>query len=152
MSGDMFLKLDGIDGESQKDGHKDEIEIETFSWGESNPTSFVHGGGGGVGKVQIQDVHFTKTMDKASPKLYQVCASGKHIPKALVTIRKAGEHPVDFLKITLSDVMVSSVSLQDHSAGGALANESISLAYAKIEGEYKPQKADGTLGEAVGGP
>ena len=63
MSGDIFLKLTGADGESEKDGHKNEIEVESVSWGGSNPTSFAHGGGGGVGKVQVQDVHFTKSID-----------------------------------------------------------------------------------------
>ena len=148
MSGDIFLKLDGVQGESIKEGHKNEIDVETFSWGESNPTSFA-AGAGGVGKVQIQDVHFTKTIDKASPNLYQVCASGKHIPKAVFTFRKAGDKPQEYLKITLSDVMVSSISLQDHFQGGALAQESVSLAYEKITIGYKPQKADGSLDAEV---
>ena len=149
MSGDIFLKLDGVKGESQKDGHKDEMEVETFSWGESNPTSFAQGGGGGVGKVSIQDVHFTKAIDKASVNLYQFCANGKHIKDAVFTFRKAGETPQDYLKVTLNDVMVSSVSLQDHSGGAQLANDSVSLAYAKVKMEYAAQSAKGDVGGSL---
>jgi type VI secretion system secreted protein Hcp len=148
MSGDIFLKLTGADGESEKDDHKGEIEVESVSWGGSNPTSFAHGGGGGVGKVQLQDVHFTKAIDKSSPTLYNFCCNGKHIDKAVFVCRKAGEKPQDYLKITLSDVMVASFTLGD-SHGASLPHESISLSYAKLEGEYKPQTKDGGLGGAV---
>jgi type VI secretion system secreted protein Hcp len=149
MSGDIFLKLDGIEGESEDEKHKNEIQIETVSWGASNATSFAHGGGGGAGKVQMQDVHFTKAVDKGSPKLYQACETGEHIKSAILTFRKAGKEQQEYLKVTLSDVIISSYSFQDHSKGGDLAHESISLAYAKIEREYKPQKADGTLGGGI---
>jgi len=149
MSGDIFLKLDGIEGESEDSKHKNEIQVETYSGGVSNPTSMGHGTGGGVGKAQHQDVHFTATVGKASPKLFLACSGGDHIPKAVFTFRKAGKDQQEYLKVTLSDVMVSSVSFQDHSAGGDLAHESVSLAFTKIEQEYKPQKADGTLGGAI---
>jgi type VI secretion system secreted protein Hcp len=149
MSGDIFLKLDGIEGESEDSKHKNEIQVETFSWGVSNATSFSQGGGGGVGKSQHQDVHFTKKMDKSSPKLFLACSVGEHIPKAVFTFRKAGKEQQEYHKLTLSDVIVSSYSGQDHSAGSDLAHESISLAFAKIEKEYKPQKSDGTLGGGI---
>lgn len=149
MSGDIFLKLDGIEGESEDSKHKNEIQVETFSGGVSNATSFAAGGGGGVGKSQHQDVHFTKHVDKASPKLFLACANGEHIKSAVFTFRKAGKEQQEHYKITLSDVMVSSISDQDHSAGGDLGHESVSLAYGKIEKEYKPQKSDGTLGGGI---
>jgi type VI secretion system secreted protein Hcp len=149
MAGDIFLKLDGIEGESEDSKHKNEIQVETYSWSVSNATSFAHGGGGGVGKAQHADVHFTKKVDKSSPKLALACASGEHIKSAVFTFRKAGKDQQEHHKVTLSDVMVSSVSHQDHSAGGDLAHESVSLAYGKIETEYKPQKSDGTLGGGI---
>jgi type VI secretion system secreted protein Hcp len=148
MSGDIFLKLTGADGESIKDGHKNEIEVESVSWGGSNPTSFAHGGGGGVGKVQLQDVHLTKATDKSSPKLFNFCCNGKHVDKAVFTFRKAGEKPQDYLKLTLTDVMVASFTLGD-SHGGSLPHESISLSYAKVEGQYSPQKQDGSLDAGI---
>jgi len=146
MSGDIFLKLDGIEGESEDSKHKNEIMLETFSWGVSNATSFSHGGGGGVGKVQMQDIHFTKTTDKSSTKLFMACANGEHIKTATLTFRKAGKEQQEYMKIKLSDVMVSSMTFQDHSAGSTLSHESVAIAYSKIEVEYSPQKADGTLG------
>ncbi len=149
MSGDIFLKLEGIEGESEDSKHKNEMQIETVSWGVSNATSFSQGGGGGVGKAHHQDVHVTRKVDKASPKLFLACSSGEHIKSAVLTFRKAGKDQQEYLKVTLSDVMISSVSFQDHAAGGDLAHESITLAYSKIEKEYKPQKPDGTLGGAI---
>jgi type VI secretion system secreted protein Hcp len=149
MSGDIFLKLDGIEGESADSKHKGEMQLETFSWGESNATSFTHGTGGGVGKVHMQDIHFTKVIDKGSPNLMLACASGKHIASGMITFRKAGEEQQEFLKIKLTDVMVASITLQDHSAGATLPHESVALSFGKIEMEYKPQKKDGQLDGAV---
>jgi len=145
MAGDIFLKLKDVDGESTKDGHDKEIEIESFSWGESNPTSFAQGGGGGVGKVSIQDVHFTKAIDKASGNLAQFCASGKHLGEALFTFRKAGDKPQVFLKVTLTDVMISSFQISDSSGGSTLPHESVSLAYGKVQFQYFAQKKDGSM-------
>jgi len=149
MAGDIFLKLKDVTGESQKDGHKDEIEVESFSWGESNPTSFAQGGGGGVGKVSIQDVHFTKAIDKATGDLAQFCASGKHLGDAVFTFRKAGDKPLDFLKVTLTDVMISSYQLSDSSGGSTLPHESLSLAYGKVQFKYFSQDAKGQAGPEV---
>jgi type VI secretion system secreted protein Hcp len=149
MAGDIFLDLEGVKGESEKKEFEKKIEVETVSWGGSNPTSFVHGGGGGVGKVHLQDVHFTKTVDASSGTLYKFCCNGKHIPKAKFTFRKAGEEARKYFELTLEDVMIASFSLQDHSGGGSLAHESISLSYAKITGKYFPQKKDGTLDAEV---
>jgi type VI secretion system secreted protein Hcp len=141
---DYFLKLDGIEGESQDDKHKKEIDVLSFSWGASNSGSMAAGGGGGTGKSSFQDFHFTKGADKASPNLFQSCASGKHIPKAVLTVRKAGEKQQEYYKITLSDVLVSSYQAGGHGGDGAVP-ESFSLNYSKIEFEYAPQKKDGTL-------
>ncbi|WP_395665429.1 Hcp family type VI secretion system effector [Methylocella sp.] len=149
MSGDIFLKLEGIEGESEDSKHKNEMQVETVSWGVSNATSFSQGGGGGVGKAHLQDIHLTKKVDKGSPKLFLACASGEHVKSATLTFRKSGKEQQEYLIVKLSDVMISSISFQDHAAGGDLAHESISLAYAKIETEYKPQKSDGTLAGGI---
>src|SRR6266699_3022978 len=106
---DMFLKIDGIEGESTDHAHKGEIELLGFSIGATQPASSGIGGGGGVGKVQLQDFHFTKHHDKASPKLFEACCTGKHTPKVTLTCRKAGGSQQEFLKWTLSEVLISSV-------------------------------------------
>ncbi|CAL1239734.1 Hcp family type VI secretion system effector [Candidatus Methylocalor cossyra] len=142
---DYFLKIDGIKGESQDDKHKDEIAIESWSWGETNTGSFSHGGGGGTGKVQMEDFRFVKRMDKASPGLFLSCASGKHIPKAELVCREAGEQPAEYLKITLSDVLISSYQAKGPGADVIRPTEEFSLNFAKIEFEYSEQKADGSV-------
>src|SRR4051794_17608184 len=87
---DAFLKIEGIDGESADSKHKGEIQLESFSWSESQTGSSTEGGGLGGGKVSMQDIHFTKKVDKSTPKLMLACASGEHIKKATLTCRKAG--------------------------------------------------------------
>jgi type VI secretion system secreted protein Hcp len=146
---DYFLKLDGIDGESQDNKHKNEIELESFSWGETNAGTMASGGGGGAGKVQMQDFHVMKSVDKASPKLMLACANGEHIKKAVLTCRKAGKEQQEYLKITFSDLLVSLFKTSGTGTANVLPMDEISLNYSKIEIEYKEQKADGTLGGAI---
>jgi type VI secretion system secreted protein Hcp len=146
---DAFLKLDGIKGESADAKHKGEIELESFSWGASQTGTAVQGGGLGAGKVAMQDFHITKKVDVASPKLMLACADGEHLKQAVVTCRKAGKDQQEFLKITLTDVLVSSYSMGGTPTGSTIPMEQISLNYAKIEKEYKEQKPDGTLGGTV---
>jgi len=145
---DYFLKIDGIEGESQDSKHKAEVEIQSFSFGATQTGSFAAGGGGGAGKVHMQDFHFTVPVNKASPKLMLACASGQHIKKAVLTVRKAGKEQQEYLKYTFSDLLVS--SYQTGGGGGdVLPVDQISLNFAKIETEYKEQKADGTLAGSV---
>ena len=103
---DFLLELDGVKGESTQ--HDGWIDIESFSWGVTNAGSFGMGGGGGAGKSTFQDIHFAKYVDKASPVLAQNCASGKHIAKAILHVRKAGENQKEYYTVTLEDVLVSS--------------------------------------------
>lgn len=145
---DMFLKIDAIDGESTDHSHKNEIELLSFNFGASQPGSAGHGGGSGIGKVQVQDFHFSKYLDKASPKLFEACATGKHTPKVVLTCRKAGGAQQEYLKITLSEVIVSSIQ-NSGSGGESLPSESVSLNFSKIEIEYKPQDEKGGLGGVV---
>ena len=105
---DYFLKIDGIPGESQDAKHKDELQVLSFSFGESQAGTMAFGSGGGAGKVQMQDFHFIMNVNKASPKLFLACATGDHIPKALLTARKAGKDQQDYLKVTFTDLLVSS--------------------------------------------
>ncbi len=88
---DLFLKLDGIPGESTDFRHKGEIVLESFSWGETNAgTHVAPTGGAAAGKVSMQDFHFTSRVSKASPLLMLSCANGQHIKTGVVTVRKAG--------------------------------------------------------------
>jgi type VI secretion system secreted protein Hcp len=138
---DYFLKLDGIEGESTDAKHKGEIEIESFSFGASNPASAATGGGGGAGRVQFQDFHFSSTISKASPSLFVKCATGAHIKEGVIVARKAGETPVEFLHIKLTDVLVSS-----YSSGGndqSLPADQFSLNFAKVVFSFTSQDPKG---------
>jgi type VI secretion system secreted protein Hcp len=146
---DFFLKIEGIDGESHDHKHKGEIDIQSWSFGASQTGTHHASGGGGAGKVAMQDLHFTSHVSKASPKLMLACADGEHIKKAVLVCRKAGKDQQEFLKITLSDVLVSSYQNGGSAHSELIPTDQFSLNYAKIEYEYKEQKADGTLGGAV---
>jgi type VI secretion system secreted protein Hcp len=146
---DYFLKIDGIDGESLQKGHEKEIEIMSFSWGESNAGSFSGNLGGGSGKVSMQDFHFTVPVNRSSPKLFLACATGEHIKSAVLVCRKAGKTQQEFLKWKFTDLLIS--SYQTGGSGGAdvVPIDQVSFNFTKIEVSYSPQKQDGSLDAAL---
>jgi type VI secretion system secreted protein Hcp len=145
MASDIFAKIGDIKGESADDKHKDEIEVLSFSWGVTNAATI--GGGGGAGRATFHDLSFTHTIDKASPRLLQACATGSHLPEATITHRKAGKGQQEFLIIKMNDIIITGVSLADSGAGGT--SENVTLAFAKIDLEYRPQNPNGTLDPGV---
>jgi type VI secretion system secreted protein Hcp len=148
MAVDMFIKIDGVKGEAHDDKHKDEIDVLAWSWGASNSGSMSTGGGGGSGKVNVQDISITKYVDKSSPLLLGRCCQGAHISTATLTVRKAGTNPLEYIKLTLSEILVSSISTGG-SGGADRLTENITLNFAKFKIEYTPQKADGSAEGAV---
>ena len=146
---DYFLKLDGIDGESQDAKHKASIDVESWSWGETQSGTHSGGGGGGAGKVSMQDFHFVMKINKASPKLMLACATGEHIKKAVLTCRKAGKEQQEFLKITMTDLLVSSFQSGGSGHADIVPTDQISLNYSQIDWEYKEQKPDGSMGGLI---
>jgi type VI secretion system secreted protein Hcp len=149
MASDYLLEIDGIKGESNDHKHKETIEIESFSWGATQPGTFAAGGGGGAGKVSFQDVHFVSHVNKSSPLIAKACATGQHIKKAVLYVRKAGGKQEDYYLVTLEDALVSSYQSGGHSAGDSVPTDQFSLNFAKIKYEYKPQDAKGGLSGAV---
>jgi type VI secretion system secreted protein Hcp len=150
MAFDAFLKIDGVKGESVDKTHKDEIVIESFSWGVANMGAGYAGSAGrATGKSSPSDFSIVKKIDKASPDLFAACASGKHTKEMLVTLRKAGGTPLEYLTYKFSDVMVSSYQAGG-SSGGDLPVESISFNYAKVEIKYTPQDSKGAGMSPVG--
>jgi len=145
MAADIFAKIGEIKGESLDDKHKDEIEVLSFSWGVSNSMNIVSGGGGAAGKATFHDLSFVHNIDRASPMLMQACATGAHLPEATITQRKAGKGQQEFLIVKMSDIIITGVSY-DNSAAGV---ETVSMAFGKIDLEYKPQKSDGSLDAGI---
>jgi type VI secretion system secreted protein Hcp len=138
---DYFIKFDGIKGESTDAKHKDEVDVESWSWGETHPGP-AHPGGSS-GKVSMQDFQFVMRLNTASTSLMEACATGQHIKNATLTGRKAGKDQQEYLTFKLTDVLVSS-----YQTGGSEADlpiDQVSLNFAKIQVEYRPQKPDGTL-------
>lgn len=142
MAVDMFLKIDGVKGESKDSKHKGEIDILAWSWGMSNSGSTHVGGGGGSGKVNVQDLSFTKYLDKATPTLMLFSCNGKHINEATLVVRKAGETPVEYLTIKMSEIIVTSVSTGG-SGGEDRLTENITFNFAKVAVDYVPQSDKG---------
>jgi type VI secretion system secreted protein Hcp len=144
-----FLKLDGIAGESVDAAHKGEIDVEAWSWGETNAGSTSAGGGAGAGKVAMQDFQFVARLSKASPPLFLAGATGTHIKEALLSgVRDAGKGKgSDFLKYRLRDVTVS--SFQQSASEGDLPVDQFALRFAKIEVSFTPQSATGKMEKAI---
>jgi type VI secretion system secreted protein Hcp len=107
---DFFLKIDEIEGESKDDKLKNQLQLKSWSWGETNSASQPWGGGGGTGKVSMQDFHFVITVGKHSPKLMEACATGKHVGNAVLTCRKAGGEQEDFLIYKFYDLRTAAAS------------------------------------------
>ena len=143
MASDIFAKIGDIKGESLDSKHKDEIEVLSWTWGVAQSGTMSFGGGGGAGKANFQDLIFTHHIDKATPLLLKACATGQHVPDATITVRKAGKGQQEYLIIKLTDVLVTGVSMSV--AEDAPTVEIVSLQFAKVDLEYKPQKADGSL-------
>jgi len=148
MAADMFMKIDTVDGEAQDTKHKKEIDVLSWSWGMSNAGSAHAGGGAGAGKVNVQDLKFTKWVDKATPKLALACCSGKHFKDATLVVRKAGEKPVEYLKIKMDKVFISSISTGG-SGGEDRLTENVTLNFSKVSLDYIPQDDKGASGTAI---
>lgn len=142
MAVDMFLKLSDIKGESQDSKHKGEIDVLAWSWGMNNSGSAHTGGGAGAGKVNVQDLSLTKYMDKSSTNLMLACCNGKHFDSAVLTVRKSGEQPLEYLKVTMKEVLISAVSTGGSGVEDRLT-ENVTLNFAQVKVEYQPQGKDG---------
>ena len=147
-STDFFIKIDGIAGESTDSKHSGEIDVQSWSWSQAQGGS-TSGGGSGQGKVHMGDFTMVAATSKASPTLFANCAAGSHIKSALFTARKAGGQQQEYLKFTLTDVVVSGYQVNGGGETGVLPLETVTLKFSSIKMEYSPQKSDGTLGSPV---
>lgn len=139
----ILLKIDGIDGDSVVDGHGNEIDVRSWGWGMTQSGTMHVGGGGGAGKVSVEDLSLTKYVDRASAGLMRACMSGEHIKEAVLTVRRPGESPIDATVITMENVLVTSVSTVG-SAGKGQITENLTLNFGKVKFSYTPQREDGS--------
>lgn len=155
---DYFLQIDGVDGESQDAKYANWIQVQAWQWAQENSGRWGMGSGGGAGKVNMTDFEFRMASNKASPKLFQMCATGDHITQAKLVCRKAGKGQQDFMTITFRDCLVSSYRTvgnmplglgSSSTVDSVLPTEMLSLNFAKIEIEYRQQNNDGTMGPVI---
>jgi type VI secretion system secreted protein Hcp len=153
MAFDTYMDIPGCAGESTATGMEGKIEIYSFSWGASNPTTVSSGATGlSAGKVSISSFNVMKKTEKSSPTLFSACCAGKHFATATVTMRKAtgdgGQKA--FLTYTFTDVMVESVQWSGSTGGDDTPTESVSFAFAKVAISYQQQdSAAGSVGDPV---
>jgi type VI secretion system secreted protein Hcp len=138
MAVDMFIKIDGIKGESKDSKHKGEIDVLAWSWGLSNSGTFHSGGGGGAGKANVQDLSFTKYVDAGSADLQLSCATGKHIKNATLVVRKAGDKPLEYIIIVLTECLITSVSTGG-SGGEDRLTENVTINFEEVHYTYWTQ-------------
>lgn len=149
MAQDIFLKINGIDGESADSAHKNEIEVLDWTWRIAQESTMHAGSGGGAGKAKVDDLTFVHNVDRASPNLMKFCLTGKHIPEAVLTVRKAGGNPLEYLKLTMTDVIVTLVAPTVSNADAQRSRETVALSFAKVKQEYTVQNQQGGSGGAV---
>ncbi len=146
MAVDVFLKLGDIKGESKDSKHPNEIDVLSYSWGMTQTGTMAYGGGGGAGKVSIQDMTITHSFDKASAVMMMACATGEHIKEGTLVARKAGKGQQEYLIIKMNDILITGVQSSGSSENPV---ESVSMNFAKVSVEYKPQKEDGSVEAGV---
>jgi type VI secretion system secreted protein Hcp len=146
---DMFLKVPNAPGESTDATHTGDIEVLSFSWGASNPSSAISlGGGGGTSNGVFQGLNLVKRVDKSTPKLLLMVMNGARQATVTFYVRSRGPSPVEFLKLTLTNVIVSGVQLAGQPAADNLT-ESLSLTFSKAKIDYIPINPDGSAGALV---
>ncbi|MGC2635859.1 MAG: type VI secretion system tube protein Hcp [Acidobacteriaceae bacterium] len=142
MAVDYFLKLDGIQGESQDEKHKNEIQIMSWSWGASNVSSVSGTGGSGAGKADLSDISMMLNFDKSTPKFFKSVCAGSHIPTGTFTAVKAGTDGKPYLKIDFKEIFVTSLQM---SAAGEVPAVSLSFSYDEIKIDYSAQDEKGNV-------
>ena len=146
MTASIFLKLDGVEGDSVKKGHDGEIDIVSWSW-DMSQTGLAHvGKGAGGGKVMVGDVTLTKRIDSATPSLMMKCCKGDHIPLATVKVERAGgDSPLSYMVLTMEKVFITNVS-PSIASGDPEGMESLSLNFESFKIEIESQSESGAGG------
>jgi type VI secretion system secreted protein Hcp len=151
ISSEYFLRIDGVRGESMDERHKEEIEVQSFSFAERQAPTSYGSSGDSSSPADMQDFTIVVRTSVASPLLFQACASGKHFKSARFSI---SDGEIDWMTFTLNDVVISSFDISGDRAIGTWPTERLSLSFSKISMHYTQRKVSGKgqkAGEAVGG-
>jgi len=142
MAVNIHVKIDDLKGESKDKGFEEQIDVLSWAWGMTQTGTRQYGGGGGTGKVSVQDLTITKRLDKATPELVLKCCNGKHYDKLELVVAKAGEDPLKYLTLTLENVLISSFQTGG-APGDEVIHENISFNFEKFKLEYVEQDSKG---------
>jgi type VI secretion system secreted protein Hcp len=142
MAIDSFLKLGTLKGESVVKGFEDQIQLLSWGWGMTQSGTTHTASGGGAGKVDVSDLQISKHVDAASPMLALACCKGTHYDTATLTMRKAGGTALEYVTITLTDLIVTSYSVSE-GGGGDLLTDTFTLNFAKYKYSFQPQDNKG---------
>jgi type VI secretion system secreted protein Hcp len=142
MAVDYYLKLDGIQGESQDTNHKNEIQILSWSWGASQVSSVAGTGGSGAGKADLSDFTVMINFDKSTPKFFKSICAGTHIPTGTLTATKSGADGKPYLKVDFKELFVTHLQM---SASSEVPAVSLALTYNEIKIDYSVQDEKGNL-------
>jgi len=142
MAIDSFLKLGTLKGESVVKGFEDQIQILSWGWGMTQTGTTHMASGGGAGKVDVHDLHVTKYLDASSPTIALACCKGTHYDSAVLTMRKAGGTALEYVTITLTDVIITSYSATA-TVGEDLLKDTVALNFGKFKYSYQPQDNKG---------
>ena len=146
MAVDMFIKIDGIKGDSTDDKHKDEIEVVAFSHRISQAAGGAHSAQGAHtgGRADHEDFVITKRLDTASPILAQYVCTGKNIQNIKLTLCRALGDKTTFMTYTFKDSIVSSLaSSGTHASADLIPEESMTIRYGAVQWEYTPTDPTG---------
>lgn len=136
MASDAYLKIEGVNGESEDERHRGWLEVSNVLYAVHQPRAGALSTAGGhtTGRADLFPINFTKLADIASPVLLQTCAAGKTIPKAQFEFMRAdGEgKPIPYFRIELENILIANIT--PDSGEGGLIVERVQLAYAKIKG------------------
>ena len=142
MAIDSFLKLGTLKGESVVKGFEDQIQLLSWSWGMTQSGTTHSASGGGAGKVDVSDIQVTKYVDASSPTLALACCKGTHYDTATLTMRKAGGTALEYVTLTLTDLIITSYSVSG-AGGGDLLSDTFTLNFSKYKYSYQPQDNKG---------
>ena len=153
MAIDVYLRIDGIKGESVDSTHQGWIEVTTAQWGVTQPKSATASTGGGhtAERCEHTSLSISKLAHISSPLLMQNCSAGRTIQKAKLEFMRAdgqGER-VKYYEVELENVLIGSMSQVVHE--GDVLHDSIGLKFSKVLWKYTQQKIGGGAGGNTAG-
>jgi type VI secretion system secreted protein Hcp len=155
MAWDAYLSLDPpLKGESKREGHEEEIEVNGFSFGGHNPSSVARGSGGGAGRVDLRQFTIHKFTDASSVDLFRYLCAGNHFKSGKLTLYKAGGEagPLKYLVYEFKVLYPEDMDWTGGEGGDEIPMETVSFAFEEVKVTYTQQAEDGTaMGDYVGG-